>query len=94
MFLRQNAYKRRLRPSINDTVATTLHITTRTRVHSHADFGNMHCMSADLSALLRLLQNLIRLATSPRSKGAKARVQLGPTLTTEWLKLVTPRAGS
>ncbi|WP_402719016.1 phage baseplate assembly protein V [Janthinobacterium rivuli] len=54
----------------------------------------MHCMNADLSDLLRLLQNLIRLGTIAEVKGAKARVQLGPTLTTEWLKWATRRAGS
>lgn len=54
----------------------------------------MHCMNADLSDLLRLLQNLIRLGTIAEVKGAKARVRLGPTLTTEWLKLATRRAGS
>jgi hypothetical protein len=45
----------------------------------------MHCMNADLSDLLRLLQNLIRLGTIAEVKGAKARVRLGRTLTTEWL---------
>lgn len=54
----------------------------------------MHCMSVDLSEILRLLQNLIRLGTVAEVEGAKARVQLGPTLTTEWLKCITPRAGS
>ncbi|MGX9777088.1 phage baseplate assembly protein V [Janthinobacterium aestuarii] len=54
----------------------------------------MHCMNADLSDLLRLLQNLIRLGTIAEVKGAKARVRLGPTLTTEWLKWATRRAGS
>ena len=54
----------------------------------------MHCMNADLSDLLRLLQNLIRLGTIAEVKGARARVQLGPTLTTEWLKWATRRAGS
>ncbi|PVX35317.1 phage baseplate assembly protein V [Janthinobacterium sp. 78] len=54
----------------------------------------MHCMNADLSDLLRLLQNLIRLGTIAEVKGAKARVRLGPTLTTEWLKWTTRRAGS
>ena len=54
----------------------------------------MHCMNADLSDLLRLLQNLIRLGTIAEVKGAKARVRLGPTLTTEWLKWATPHAGS
>jgi len=54
----------------------------------------MHCMNADLSDLLRLLQNLIRLGTIAEVKGAKARVRLGPTLTTEWLNWATPRAGS
>ncbi len=63
-------------------------------MHAHADFGNMHCMNADLSDLLRLLQNLIRLGTIAEVKGAKARVRLGPTLTTEWLKWATRRAGS
>ncbi len=63
-------------------------------MHLHADFGNMHCMNADLSDLLRLLQNLIRLGTIAEVKGAKARVRLGPTLTTEWLNWATPRAGS
>ncbi|WP_116743620.1 phage baseplate assembly protein V [Janthinobacterium sp. 78] len=51
-------------------------------------------MNADLSDLLRLLQNLIRLGTIAEVKGAKARVRLGPTLTTEWLKWTTRRAGS
>ncbi|KAB8065931.1 phage baseplate assembly protein V [Janthinobacterium violaceinigrum] len=51
-------------------------------------------MNADLSDLLRLLQNLIRLGTIAEVKGAKARVRLGPTLTTEWLYSATPRAGS
>ncbi|WP_223278835.1 phage baseplate assembly protein V [Janthinobacterium lividum] len=54
----------------------------------------MHCMNADLSDILRLLQNLIRLGTIAEVDGAKARVQLGPTLTTEWLNWLTPRAGS
>jgi len=63
-------------------------------VHPHADFGNMHCMNADLSDLLRLLQNLIRLGTIAEVKGTKARVRLGPTLTTEWLKWATRRAGN
>ncbi len=54
----------------------------------------MHCMNADLSDLTRLLQNLIRLGTIAEVKGAKARVRLGPTLTTEWLKWATRRAGS
>ena len=54
----------------------------------------MHCMNADLSDLLRLLQNLIRLGTIAEVKGAKARVRLGPTLTTEWLKWATRRAGN
>ncbi|KAB8060472.1 phage baseplate assembly protein V [Janthinobacterium violaceinigrum] len=53
----------------------------------------MHCMNADQSDLLRLLQNLIRLGTIAEVKGAKARVRLGPTLTTEWLKWATRRAG-
>ncbi|QKY07996.1 phage baseplate assembly protein V [Janthinobacterium lividum] len=51
-------------------------------------------MNADLSDLFRLLQNLIRLGTIAEVKGAKARVRLGPTLTTEWLNWATPRAGS
>mgnify|MGYP001153834275 CR=1 FL=1 len=54
----------------------------------------MHCMNADLSDLTRLLQNLIRLGTIAEVNGAKARVQLGPNLTTEWLKWATRRAGS
>ena len=54
----------------------------------------MHCMNADLSDLLRLLQNLIRLGTIAEVKGAKARVRLGPMLTTEWLNWATPRASS
>ena len=54
----------------------------------------MHCMNADLSDLLRLLQNLIRLGAIAEVKGAKARVRLGPTLTTEWLNWATRRAGS
>lgn len=54
----------------------------------------MHCMNADLSDLLRLLQNLIRLGTIAEVEGAKARVRLGPTLTTKWLNWTTPRAGS
>lgn len=63
-------------------------------MHSHVVFGNMHCMNADLSNLSRLLQNLIRLGTIAQVEGAKARVQLGPKLTTEWLKWTTRRAGS
>ncbi|WP_070249283.1 phage baseplate assembly protein V [Duganella phyllosphaerae] len=51
-------------------------------------------MNADLSDLLRLLQNLIRLGTIAQVNGAKARVQLGPQLTSEWLNWITPRAGS
>ncbi|WP_300754992.1 phage baseplate assembly protein V [Janthinobacterium sp.] len=51
-------------------------------------------MNADLSDILRFLQNLIRLGTIAEVDGAKARVQLGPNLTTEWLKWATPRAGS
>lgn len=54
----------------------------------------MHCMNADLSDLLRLLQNLIRLGTIAQVDGAKARVQLGPQLTSEWMNWITPRAGS
>ena len=54
----------------------------------------MQCMNADLSDLLRLLQNLIRLGTIAEVKEAEARVQLGPTLTTEWLNWSTLRAGS
>ena len=54
----------------------------------------MHCMNADLSDLSRLLQNLIRLGTIAEVKGAKARVRLGPTLTTKWLNWATRRAGS
>lgn len=54
----------------------------------------MHCMNADLSDILRLLQNLIRLGTIAQVDGAKARVQLGPQLTTEWLNWITPRAGT
>ena len=54
----------------------------------------MHCMNSDLSDLLRLLQNLIRLGNIAEVKGAKTRVWLGPTLTTEWLKWATRRAGS
>ena len=54
----------------------------------------MHCMNANLSDLLRLLQNLIRLGTIAEVKGAKARVRLGPTLTTEWLNWATRRAGN
>ncbi|KAB8063724.1 phage baseplate assembly protein V [Janthinobacterium violaceinigrum] len=51
-------------------------------------------MNADLSDLLRLLQNLIRLGTIAEVKGTKARVRLGPTLTTEWLNWAARRAGS
>ena len=51
-------------------------------------------MNADLSNLSRLLQNLIRLGTIAQVDGAKARVQLGPKLTTEWLNWITQRAGS
>lgn len=54
----------------------------------------MQCMNADLSNLSRLLQNLIRLGTIAEVDGAKARVQLGPKLTTEWLNWITQRAGS
>lgn len=54
----------------------------------------MQCMNADLSNLSRLLQNLIRLGTIAQVDGAKARVQLGPKLTTEWLSWITPRAGT
>ena len=54
----------------------------------------MHCMNVDLSDLLRLLQNLIRLGTIAEVKGAKARVRLRPTLATEWLNWAAPRAGS
>ncbi len=54
----------------------------------------MHCMNADLSNLSRLLQNLIRLGTIAQVEGAKARVQLGPKLTTEWLNWITQRAGT
>ena len=54
----------------------------------------MQCMNADLSNLSRLLQNLIRLGTIAQVDGAKARVQLGPKLTTEWLNCITQRAGS
>lgn len=63
-------------------------------MHQRADFGNMHCMNADLSNLSRLMQNLIRLGTIAEVEGAKARVQLGPKLTTEWLNWITQRAGS
>jgi hypothetical protein len=58
-------------------------------VHPHADFGNMHCMNADLSGLLRLWQNLICLDSVVEIKGAMARVRLRPTLTTEWLSWAT-----
>ena len=51
-------------------------------------------MNADQSNLSRLLQNLIRLGTIAEVEGAKARVQLGPKLTTEWLNWITQRAGS
>ncbi|MBB5369627.1 MULTISPECIES: phage baseplate assembly protein V [unclassified Janthinobacterium] len=51
-------------------------------------------MNADLSDILRLLQNLIRLGTIAEVDGAKVRVQFGPNLTTEWLKWITPCAGS
>jgi len=51
-------------------------------------------MNADLSDIFRLLQNLIRLGTIAEVDGAKARVQLGTNITTEWLKWITPRAGS
>ncbi len=54
----------------------------------------MHCMNADQYNLSRLLQNLIRLGTIAQVEGAKARVQLGPKLTTEWLNWITQRAGS
>ena len=54
----------------------------------------MQCMNADLSNLSRLLQNLIRLGTIAQVEGAKARVQLGPSLTTEWLNWITQRAGT
>ena len=40
-------------------------------MHPHADFGNMHCMNADLSDLLRLLKNLIRLGTIAEVKGGQ-----------------------
>ncbi|MDO8031923.1 phage baseplate assembly protein V [Janthinobacterium sp. SUN128] len=51
-------------------------------------------MNADLSDILRLLQNLIRLGTIAQVDGAMARVQLGPQLTTEWLNWITPRGGT
>ncbi|MDC8757508.1 phage baseplate assembly protein V [Janthinobacterium fluminis] len=51
-------------------------------------------MNADLSEILRLLQNLIRLGTIAEVDGVKARVKLGPKLTTQWLNWITPRAGS
>ena len=54
----------------------------------------MHGMNADLSDLLHLLQNLIRLGTIAELKGGKARVQLEPKFTTKWLKLATRHAGS
>lgn len=54
----------------------------------------MQCMNADLSNLSRLLQNLIRIGTIAQIEGAKARVQLGPKLTTEWLNWITQRAGT
>lgn len=54
----------------------------------------MHCMYSDLSDLFRLLQNLIRLGTIAQVEGAKARVKIGPQLTSEWLSWITPRAGS
>ncbi|OFJ49198.1 hypothetical protein BA896_010245 [Janthinobacterium lividum] len=41
-----------------------------------------------------LAANLIRLGTIAEVDGAKARVRLGPTLTTEWLKWAARRAGS
>ena len=54
----------------------------------------MQCMNATLSNLSRLLQNLIRLGTIAEVEGAKARVQLGPKLTTKWLNWITQRAGT
>ncbi|SFX08395.1 hypothetical protein SAMN03097694_0658 [Janthinobacterium lividum] len=39
----------------------------------------MHCMNADLSDLLRLLQNLIRLGTIAEVNGAKARAAWADT---------------
>ena len=63
-------------------------------MRQHADFGNIHCMNADLFDILRLLQNLIRLGTIAQVEGAKARVQLRPKLTIEWLNWITQRAGS
>lgn len=63
-------------------------------MHPHADFGNMQSMNADLSDLLRLLQNLIRPGTIAQVRGARARVQLGPQLISEWLSWATLRAGT
>lgn len=54
----------------------------------------MQCMNADLSEILRLLQNLIRPGTIAEVDGAKARVTLGPKLTSEWLSWATLRAGT
>lgn len=51
-------------------------------------------MNADLSEILRLLQNMIRPGTIAEVDGAKARVMLSPKLTTEWLNWAALRAGT
>lgn len=51
-------------------------------------------MTADLSELHRLLQNLIRFGTIAEVSGDVARVRLGPELVTTWLKWATLRAGN
>jgi phage baseplate assembly protein V len=50
-------------------------------------------MTADLTEILRLLQNLIRIGTIAEVSGKTARVKLGPKLVTDWLKWTAQRAG-
>lgn len=51
-------------------------------------------MNADLSEILRLLQNMIRPGAIAEVDGAKARVSLSPQLTTDWLNWAALRAGT
>jgi phage baseplate assembly protein V len=50
-------------------------------------------MIADITEILRLLQNLIRIGTIAEISGNTARVKLGPKLFTDWLKWITTSAG-
>lgn len=53
----------------------------------------MGCMTPDLTDILTALINMIRIGSIAEVDGAKARVKLSPTLTTDWLNWLTFRAG-